>query len=92
MELDGELVTPGLERCGIEGVLRAVVLREAQRGQASPVRVADIPMSALAALHGAWHCPTFVSAWCRCMSSMGAGCTRSEQLQELAVRIEALDE
>ncbi len=27
VELDGELVTPALDRCGIAGVMRAVVLR-----------------------------------------------------------------
>jgi 4-amino-4-deoxychorismate lyase len=46
LELDGEVVTPELDRCGIAGVLRAVVLREAQRSN-TPVRVAAVPMSAL---------------------------------------------
>jgi 4-amino-4-deoxychorismate lyase len=46
LELDGGLVTPELDRCGIEGVLRAVVLREAPRTGLA-VRVADVPMSVL---------------------------------------------
>jgi 4-amino-4-deoxychorismate lyase len=29
LELDGRIVTPALDRCGVAGVLRAVVLREA---------------------------------------------------------------
>ncbi len=31
LELDGELVTPAMDRCGVAGVLRAAVLREAHR-------------------------------------------------------------
>jgi 4-amino-4-deoxychorismate lyase len=46
MDLDGKLVTPELDRCGTAGVLRAVVLREAQRS-GIPLRVAALPMSAL---------------------------------------------
>jgi 4-amino-4-deoxychorismate lyase len=46
LELDGELVTPELDRCGIAGVLRAVVLREALCSDI-PVRVAAVPISAL---------------------------------------------
>jgi 4-amino-4-deoxychorismate lyase len=46
VELDGALVTPALDLCGIEGVMRAVVLREARQA-ALPVRVAAIPFAAL---------------------------------------------
>jgi 4-amino-4-deoxychorismate lyase len=46
LELDGLLVTPELDLCGIAGVLRTVVLREAQL-LALPVQVASVPMSAL---------------------------------------------
>jgi 4-amino-4-deoxychorismate lyase len=46
LELDGLLVTPELDLCGIAGVLRTVVLREAQL-LALPVQVAGVPMSAL---------------------------------------------
>ncbi|MET0292562.1 MAG: aminodeoxychorismate lyase [Steroidobacteraceae bacterium] len=41
------LVTPRVDRCGIAGVMRAVVLREAAR-LGLPVQVADLPVSALA--------------------------------------------
>jgi 4-amino-4-deoxychorismate lyase len=45
LELDGELVTPMLDQCGIAGVMRAVVLREAQR-IGMHIRVADLPLAA----------------------------------------------
>jgi 4-amino-4-deoxychorismate lyase len=46
LELDGELVTPALDRCGVAGVLRAVVLREAERARI-PVQVANLPIDVL---------------------------------------------
>ncbi len=46
LELDGQLVTPAVERCGVAGVLRAVVLREATRA-GMPLRVMDVPFEAL---------------------------------------------
>jgi 4-amino-4-deoxychorismate lyase len=46
LELDGMLVTPELNLCGVAGVLRTVVLREAQL-LGAPVREAAIPLSAL---------------------------------------------
>lgn len=51
LELNGELVTPGLERCGVAGVMRAVVLREAQRCGA-PVRVAGVTCTDVAGCTG----------------------------------------
>jgi 4-amino-4-deoxychorismate lyase len=47
LELDGELVTPAMDRCGVAGVMRAAVLREAARADI-PVRVGEVPMDALA--------------------------------------------
>lgn len=47
LELDGELVTPALERCGVAGVLRAVVLREAAAAGLA-IRVTDLPFNSLA--------------------------------------------
>lgn len=47
LELDGELVTPSLDRCGVAGVLRAMVLETAAR-DANPVREATLPMEVLA--------------------------------------------
>lgn len=47
LELDGEVVTPALERCGVAGVLRAATLREAAV-MGTPIRVADLPFDCLA--------------------------------------------
>jgi 4-amino-4-deoxychorismate lyase len=46
LELDGELVTPSLDRCGVAGVLRAALLREAGR-LGTPIRVAELAMEVL---------------------------------------------
>ncbi len=51
VELDGELVTPALDRCGIAGVMRAVVLREARCAQL-PLRAAALPFDALERVTG----------------------------------------
>jgi len=90
MELDGELVTPVLERCGIEGVLRAVVLREA-RQMGIAVRVTDIPMSAIArcrslAVSNARHGLLPVH------QLDGRALPRNEPLHALATRIDGLEE
>jgi 4-amino-4-deoxychorismate lyase len=47
LELDGELVTPSLHRCGVAGVLRTALLRESAR-IAMPIRVAELPVQVLA--------------------------------------------
>lgn len=46
LSLQGEVLTPRLDRCGIAGVMRSVVLREAPLA-GLPVREAQIPFSAL---------------------------------------------
>jgi 4-amino-4-deoxychorismate lyase len=46
LELDGELVTPALDRCGVAGVMREAVLREAQRAGIA-VRIANLPIEVL---------------------------------------------
>lgn len=46
LELDGSIVTPLLDRCGVAGVLRAAVLREAAR-LGIAVREAEVPFEAL---------------------------------------------
>lgn len=51
LELDEELVTPALDRCGVAGVTRSVVLREAERA-ATPVRVAEVGRDQLARCTG----------------------------------------
>lgn len=90
MELDGELVTPVLERCGIEGVLRAVVLREA-RLMGIPVRVADIPMTAIARCRSLALCNARLGLL-QVHLLDGRRLQRSESLHALATRIDALEE
>jgi len=51
LEQDGVLMTPRLERCGIAGVMRAVVLREAAAA-GTPVQVKDIPLDMLGRCSG----------------------------------------
>jgi 4-amino-4-deoxychorismate lyase len=46
LDTEAGLMTPSLQLCGIAGVARAVVLREAA-AMDIPVRVADIPLAAL---------------------------------------------
>jgi 4-amino-4-deoxychorismate lyase len=46
-ELDARLLTPSLSRCGVAGVLRAALLREAGR-IGMPINVAELPLAALA--------------------------------------------
>jgi 4-amino-4-deoxychorismate lyase len=46
LELAGNIVTPAMDRCGVAGVLRAAVLREAARA-GIPVHVGDVPFEAL---------------------------------------------
>jgi 4-amino-4-deoxychorismate lyase len=47
LELDGELVTPAMDRCGVAGVMRAAVLQEAARLRI-PVRIAQVPFADVA--------------------------------------------
>jgi 4-amino-4-deoxychorismate lyase len=90
MELDGELVTPVLERCGIEGVLRAVVLREATRA-GMPVRVADFPVSVLARCTGLALSNVRLGLMpVHLLDGRKVQC--SARVRELAARIEALEE
>jgi 4-amino-4-deoxychorismate lyase len=51
VEMDGELLTPALDRCGIAGVMRAVVLREARRAQL-PLRSAELPFEVVGRVTG----------------------------------------
>ncbi len=51
LELDGELVTPVLDLCGIAGVMRAVVLREAAQA-ALALRVVELPFDVMARCTG----------------------------------------
>jgi len=47
LELDGELVTPAVDRCGVAGVMRTAVLQAAARASMA-VRVAELPFDVLA--------------------------------------------
>ncbi len=90
LELDGTLVTPTLDRCGIAGVLRAVVLREAQRA-GMPIRIAEIPWSALE------RCSALSLSNARLgllpvQELDGRKLAANPRLLELAARIEALDQ
>jgi 4-amino-4-deoxychorismate lyase len=90
MELDGELVTPELDRCGIAGVLRAVVLREAQRSDI-PLRVAALPMSALERCSGL--AVSNVRLGLLAVHALdGRRLSLSTGLRDLAARITTLDE
>ena len=51
LELDGEWMTPALDRCGVAGVMRAVVLREAARSGLK-IRECDVPLVQLARCTG----------------------------------------
>ena len=46
LDTDSGLVTPVLDQCGVAGIMREVVLREAP-AMGLPVRVADIPLGEL---------------------------------------------
>lgn len=51
LEQDGVLMTPSLERCGVAGVMRAVVLREAAAA-GTPVQVKHMPLDILGRCSG----------------------------------------
>lgn len=90
LERDGALVTPELDLCGVAGVMRAVVLREAQRSKA-PLRVARIPMSELAS------CTSLALSNARLgllqvQRIDGRQLRTSDQIATLAERINALEE
>ncbi len=88
LELDGELVTPSLERCGVAGVLRAVVLQVAS-STGTGVRVAPVPLQALA------RCTALALSNAR-MGLVtvheldGRALGESRRLRELAAAVEAL--
>jgi 4-amino-4-deoxychorismate lyase len=90
LELDGALVTPEIDRCGIAGVLRAVVLREAEAADV-PVRVADIPWSALPRCTSLWLCNARLGLL-PVHELDGRALTISPSLRALAMRIEALEQ
>ena len=90
LELDGELVTPAIDQCGIAGVMRAVVMREAAHLRI-PLRIATLPVSALES------CSSLALSNVRLgllpVDELdGRAMPVSPLLQDLAMRAEALDE
>lgn len=90
LELDGELVTPALDRCGVAGVMRSVVLREAAHSGVA-LRVADIPANRLA------HCAGLALSNARIGLVMadtldGRPLVHSARLARLAATVARLDD
>jgi 4-amino-4-deoxychorismate lyase len=90
LELDGELVTPAIDRCGIAGVLRAVVIREAAQARI-PLRVAELPLAALDRCSGL--ALSNVRLGLLSVHELdGRPLAENPLLRDLAARVEALDE
>jgi 4-amino-4-deoxychorismate lyase len=89
LELDGRLVTPELDRCGVAGVLRAVVLREAARA-GIPLHVAPVPFEAVRQV-GALALSNARMGLVQADELDGRRLTRSARLADLAVRVAGLD-
>jgi 4-amino-4-deoxychorismate lyase len=84
------LVTPSLELCGIAGVARAVVLREAA-AMGIPVRVGNIPLAALDDCRGAFL--TNVRLGVLPVTRLnGRELAVSDQARALATRVAALED
>jgi 4-amino-4-deoxychorismate lyase len=90
IRLQDQWLTPRLDRCGIAGVMRAVVLREAARA-GLPVQEADIPFTALPGCQSAY--VTNVRLGLRRLASLdGRALERDAALDALASRVERLDD
>ncbi|MEO6185400.1 MAG: aminotransferase class IV [Steroidobacteraceae bacterium] len=90
LELDGELVTPAIDQCGVAGVLRAVVIREAALAGVR-LRVAAIALSTLD------RCSDLALSNVRLgllpvQELDGRLLAQSPMLRDLAMRVETLDE
>jgi 4-amino-4-deoxychorismate lyase len=90
VELEGALVTPKLDLCGVAGVMRTVVLREAH-DLGMPVHVADIRMGTLARCTGLAISNARLGLLPVHMLD-GHRLAIHAGLRELATRIEALDD
>jgi 4-amino-4-deoxychorismate lyase len=90
LELDGELVTPALDRCGIAGVLREVVLREAALAGVA-LRVADLPFAVLERCSGLALSNVRLGLL-PAHAIDGRALVASPLLRNLVARVEALDE
>jgi 4-amino-4-deoxychorismate lyase len=90
LRLDGKWLTPRLDRCGIAGVMRAVVLREATR-EGLEIREADIPFDALPRCESL--CVTNVRMGLLPLSSVdGRALADDPALEALARKVERLDD
>jgi 4-amino-4-deoxychorismate lyase len=90
LRLDGKWLTPRLDRCGIAGVMRAVVLREAAR-EGLEIREADIPFASLPRCESL--CVTNVRMGLLPLSSLdGRALAHDPALAALAARVERLDD
>jgi 4-amino-4-deoxychorismate lyase len=90
LELAGSIVTPALDRCGVAGVLRAAVLREAARA-AIPVRVGEVPFEALQDA-SALSLSNARLGLVAVDELDGRGLSRSPRLVELARRVASLED
>jgi 4-amino-4-deoxychorismate lyase len=82
-------MTPSLERCGIAGVMRAVVLREAAAA-GTPVKVKDMPVDILAHCSGLLLTNALIGVLA--VNELdGRELTASNTAQALARQVSALD-
>ncbi|MEY2855513.1 MAG: 4-amino-4-deoxychorismate lyase [Pseudomonadota bacterium] len=90
VRLDGQWLTPRLDRCGIAGVMRAVVLREAARADLL-LREAEIPLAALPRCESLY--VSNVRLGLRPLASLdGRALVRDAALDALARKVERLDD
>jgi 4-amino-4-deoxychorismate lyase len=89
LEQDGVLMTPSLERCGIAGVMRAVVLREAAAA-GTPVQVKDMPLDIVRRCSGAFLTNARIGVLPVHVLD-GRELALSASMQALAGRVSALD-
>jgi 4-amino-4-deoxychorismate lyase len=90
LELDGHIVTPAMDRCGVAGTRRAAVLREAVRA-GTPVHVREVPVEAL------YHATALALSNARIGLAMvdvldGRQLAHSARLAALAARVASLED
>ncbi len=90
VEMDGELLTPALDRCGIAGVMRAVVLREARRSQL-PLRAAELPFEVLGRVTGLALSNARLGLLC-VHELDGRKLAGSDRFRQLAARVASLED
>lgn len=88
LRVDGEWLTPRIDTCGIAGVVRAVVLREAPAADIA-IREAEVPVAALARADAAFF--TNARLGIRPATTLdGRALARDPGIESLAARIHAL--